>query len=100
MLTMDLAQLPKSELADAVSHYCGQYGAVKSITILKPPERPDTAYALVSMGDDDGLERVVRAFGASKVASLAVIRIEQAAPAIPASLLKSSRATSFSPALH
>ena len=88
MLTMDLAHLSHSDLVDAISHHCCQFGDVKAIDILKPPEHRETAFALVSMATPNALARMVHELGAAEVDSLAVIRIEQDAPGIPAFLLK------------
>jgi hypothetical protein len=90
MLTLDLAHLPHDELVDAISHHCCQFGDVEAITLLKPPEYPARAFALISMATRAALEKMIRELGAAEVASMAVIRIEQDAPCIPVSLLKRS----------
>src|SRR3981081_3642051 len=77
MLTLDVAKLSHAELADAVSQHCSQSRAVREVTILQPPDKPEIAFALVGMTSDSAIDRVVDELGAAKVASLAVIRIEQ-----------------------
>lgn len=77
MLTMDVTKLSHAELAAVVSQRCSQFGSVKEITILQPPEEPQIAFALVGMRSIDEIDRVVENLGAAKVDSLAVIRIEQ-----------------------
>jgi len=77
MLTMDVTKLSHAELAAAVLRRCSQFGSVKDITILQPPEKPELAFALVGMKSANEIDRVVENIGAAKVDSLAVIRIEQ-----------------------
>jgi len=78
MLTMDVTKLSHVQLADAISQRCSQFGSVRAITILQPPEKPQLAFALVGMKSVNEIDRVVQNLGAAKVDNLAVIiRIEQ-----------------------
>lgn len=77
MLTLDVIRMSHAELADAVSERCAEYGRVVEITILQPPEKPEVAFALVGRATENDVDTVVAKLGAAKVASLAVIRIEQ-----------------------
>ena len=86
MLTMDVTNLSHADLADAVLARCARFGNVKEVTILQPPEKPQIAFALVGMGSAPEIDRVVDELGAAKVASLAVIRIEQEKPPISQSV--------------
>ena len=78
MLTMHVAKLSHAELADAVSRRCAQFGDVREITILQPPDKPQVAFALVAMKSAGAIDRLVASLGAARVESLAVIRMEQA----------------------
>ena len=78
MLSLDVAQLSHAELADAVSRRCSQFGRVREITILQPPDQPGIAFALVGMRALRDIDKIVAGLGAAKVATLAVIRVEQA----------------------
>lgn len=86
MLTMDVTKLSHAEIADAVLARCSEFGNVKEVTILQPPEKPQIAFALVGMTSPPEIDRVVDELGAAKVASLAVIRIEQEKPPIAQSV--------------
>jgi hypothetical protein len=86
MLTMDVTKLSHAELAEAVSQRCSEFGGVREVTILQPPEKPQIAFALVGMTADHEIDRVVDELGAARVASLAVIRIEQEKPPISQSV--------------
>lgn len=77
MLTMDVTKLSHIELADAVSQRCSQFGSVKQVTILRPQGKPQIALAVVAMTSANAIDRVVDNLGAAKVASLAIITIEQ-----------------------
>ena len=77
MLTMDVTKLSHAQLADAVLQRCSQFGSVRDITILQPPEKPQIAFALVGMRSVNEIDRVVENLGAARVDSLAVIKIEQ-----------------------
>ena len=77
MLTMDVTKLSHAQLADAISQRCSQFGSVREITILQPPEEPQIAFALVGMRSVTEIDRVVENLGAAKIDSLAVIKIEQ-----------------------
>ncbi len=77
MLTMDVTRLSHAELAAAVSRRCSQFGNVREITILQPPEEPEVAFALVGMRSVSEIDRVVENLGAAKVDTLAIIKIEQ-----------------------
>ena len=77
MLTMDVTKLSHAQLADAVLRRCSQFGSVREITILQPPEKPQIAFALVGMRSVNEIDRVVENLGAARVDSLAVIKIEQ-----------------------
>ena len=81
MLNMNVAKMSHADLADAVSRSCAPYGVVTQITILQPPDQPQTAFALVGMVTESAIDRVVAGLGAVKVESLAIIRVEQAADA-------------------
>jgi hypothetical protein len=83
MMTMDITKLSHAELADEVSQQCSQFGRVREVSILQPPEKPQVAFALVGMSSDNEIDRVVEELGAAKVASLAVIRIEQEEAPLP-----------------
>lgn len=87
MLTMDVTKLSHDELADAVSQRCSEFGDVKEITILRPPGKPQIAFAVVGMTSANEVDRVVDNLGAAKVATLAIITIEQAKAAIPPSVI-------------
>ncbi len=77
MLTMNVAKLSHAELAGAVAQRCSQFGSVKDVTILQPPETPQLIFALVGMTSDNEIDHVVDKVGAVKIGSLALIRIEQ-----------------------
>ena len=77
MLTMDVTKLSHAQLADVVLQRCSQFGSVREITILQPPEKPQIAFALVGMRSVNEIDRVVENLGAARVDSLAVIKIEQ-----------------------
>ena len=81
MLNMNVAKMSHADVADAVSLSCAPYGVVTQITILQPPDQPQTAFALVGMATESAIDRVVAGLGAVKVESLAIIRVEQAADA-------------------
>ena len=91
MLTLDVAQLSHAELADAVSRRCSPFGQVREITILQPPDQPGVAFALVGMRALRDIDKVVAGLGAAKVATLAVIRVEQS-KAAPAECAPATRA--------
>lgn len=91
MLKMNLAHLTHDELVDAISHHCSQFGEVKAVDILKPPGHPEMAFALISMDSSDAVQRMVQELGAAEVDSLAVVRVEQETPGIPAFLRKAAR---------
>ncbi len=91
MLMMDLRNLSRAQLVDAVSRHCGQFGNVETITVLRPPEQPKVAFALVSMTSSNDLDLVVNKLADAKISSLAVIKIEQETPNIPSSLLRGGR---------
>ncbi len=85
MFTLDVAQMSHTEMADAVSRRCSQFGPVGEITILQPPDQPGVAFALVGMRSISDIDKVVAGLGAARIARLAVIRVEQApAAAAPA----------------
>lgn len=77
MLTMNVSKLTHAELANAVLRRCSQFGSVREITILQPPEQPQLAFALVGMRSVTEIDRVVENLGAARVDTLAVIKIEQ-----------------------
>ena len=77
MLTMDVTKLSHAQLAYVVLQRCSQFGSVREITILQPPEKPQLAFALVGMRSVTEIDRVVENLGAARVDSLAVIKIEQ-----------------------
>ena len=77
MLTMDVAKLTHAQLANAVLQRCSQFGSVREITILQPPEQPQLAFALVGMRSVTEIDRVVENLGAARVDLLVVIKIEQ-----------------------
>ena len=81
MLNMNVAKMSHADVADAVSLSCAPYGVVTQITILQPPDQPQTVFALVGMATESAIDRVVAGLGAVKVESLAIIRVEQAADA-------------------
>ena len=98
MLKMDLAHLSHDELVDAISHHCTRFGAVKAVDILKPPGHPEMAFALVSMDSPDAVQRIVRELGGAEVDSLAVVRVQQERPGIPAFLRKDAPRYAVAPA--
>jgi hypothetical protein len=77
MMTMNVANLTRAELAHAVSQRCAEFGDVTEITILQPTDKSDVAFALVGMKSTREIDRLVNELGAARVESLAVIRLEQ-----------------------
>ena len=77
MLTMDVAKLTHAQLANAILQRCSQFGSVKDITILQPPEQPQLAFAVVRMRSVTASDRVVENLRAARVDLLAVTKIEQ-----------------------
>ena len=93
MLTLDVAQMSHAELVDAVSRRCSQFGPVREIAILQPPDQPGVAFALVGMRALRDIDKVVAGLGAAKVATLAAIRVQQApAAAAPAEFAPAAQA--------
>ena len=64
MLTLDVAQMSHAELVDAVSRRCSQFGPVREIAILQPPDQPGVAFALVGMRALRDIDKVVAGLGA------------------------------------
>ena len=94
MLTMELTELSKAEIAEAVTAHCNRFGNVQAVTILQPADRPEVAFAMVSMGSTQSVDDVVKNLDASRVGSMAVIKLEQQPRGVPMFLLKAAQADS------
>ena len=93
MLDLDIASLSESDLKDAVSCYCSQFGAVTNIKVSGPYEYGEYAIAAVEMANPAEADKVVVEIGDLRFGSTAIIRLMQEEKPIPDSLKRPGVAT-------
>lgn len=86
MLDLDIASLSETELKEAVSCHCSQFGAVKNVKVSGPYEYGEYAIAAVEMSTPAEADNVVVKIGDLKFGSTAIIRLMQEEKPIPVSL--------------
>jgi hypothetical protein len=95
MLKFDLLHLSKEQLSDVVAMYCSEIGVVKSVVILQPTTVAQRAYALITMAEQEELDRVVNLVGDGQVGMMAVVHLEHEERPVPSFLLSRVNATSL-----